>query len=180
MRLIYILLMLAVPFLELGLLIHVAQSVGFWWTMAIIVGTALLGVAALTNNGFSAPWKMQEAMRRGDTPMAPVLDSALIGVGGVLLITPGLIADALGLLLLVPPARRLLAGWFVRNFMGAFDVEVRTTTWRQSPGEDPRDDRVPPRRPRPPGTGPVIEGEYERLGEQTVDPGRRRPGGEQG
>lgn len=169
MRLIGILVLLAAPLLELGLLIKVGQIIGFWWTMAIIVGTGFLGVAVMMENGFSSPRKMQEAMARGEIPVGPMLDGAFVVLAAVLLLTPGLIADALGLLLLVPPIRRLVARGVGRGVFGT--IQVRTAGMRPGRADSDR------REARPRGAGPVIEGEYERLGERPVEPRQGKPNG---
>ena len=128
--------------------------------LVIIIGSATLGAVIISHEGFSAPLKAQEAMRRGEAPVPKLFDSALAVAGGVLLVTPGLIADGLGLLLQVPPMRRMLAGWLVRTF---FRVEDITVERRQTP-------REPRQRPAAPGEGPVIEGEFERIEDRTIDP----------
>ena len=122
-----------------------------------------------------------------------MFDSALAVTGGVLLVTPGLLADAIGLLLQIPPVRRVLGRWILRRF---FAVESVTIDPRTRPGATraPGPDRTrgadlgpgahePGERAQTPGgskrpaDGPVIEGEFERLGERTLDPKRPRPNG---
>lgn len=171
MRLVSLLLILGAPLLEIGLLIKVGQVIGFWWTMAIVVGTGVLGTAVLMENGLSAASKMQESMQRGEPPVGPMFDSAMTALGAMLLISPGLIADCLGGLLLIPPLRRLLSRVIARSFFGNVTVDVRTTHTTQTasrpfPGSPTRDEQS--------GPGPVIEGEYERLEEHTFDPNRRK------
>ena len=53
-------------------------------------------------------------MREGRIPLEPMLDSYVVIMAGLLLIVPGLISDAIGLLLLIPPLRR----WFIRRGFG--------------------------------------------------------------
>ncbi|MEZ5851070.1 MAG: FxsA family protein [Hyphomicrobiaceae bacterium] len=164
MRLPLFLLVFATPLIELAVLIVVGQRIGLWWTLAIVIGTGVLGVAVLMENGVSAPLRIREAMGKGEAPLAPMLEGALVVMAGILLLTPGLIADAVGVLLLIPPLRRLFSRWAVRHLFPLMDVEVRTShaqgTYRR------RDDG--------PGGGDVIEGEFERLDERTIDPNRRK------
>ena len=178
MKLVAILLLFAVPMLELGLLIKVGQMLGFWWMLTIIIGTAALGAAIISHEGVSALVKAQEALRRGEAPAPKMFDSALAMAGGVLLMTPGLIADGCGLLLQVPVIRRLVGRWLNKRFFAIEDITVErwtTSGVRRGPSPDPRASPKPA--PAAPGDGPVIEGEYERLEERTLDPQRPRPNG---
>lgn len=181
MRFVLPMLFVAAPLLEIGLLIKVGQLLGFWWTLAVVVGTGALGSLVLVDKGFTAPLKMQEAMQRGEAPLASMLDSALTAMAGMLLILPGLICDTIGLLLLVPPLRRQIARFTVKSFFGidgmarpANDTgpDRRPGFGRDGPGRDP--DHPGPR-PRGPASGPVIEGDFEVVEERTVDRSRRKP-----
>lgn len=191
MRLAALLVLFSIPLLEIGVLVKIGQSLGLWMTLAIVFATAILGAAVIANQGFNAPFRMQDAIRRGETPIATMFDGALIWFAGFLLLTPGFIADGLGLLLLVPPIRRVLSRWIAKQFFGMADVdiEVRTSDGSRSssrrwskvgrPGDASGSTQDAPRgngQGADPGNrGPVIEGEFERLGERTIDPNRRRP-----
>ena len=178
MKLVAILLFFAVPMLEIGLLIKAGQWLGFWSMLAIIVGTGVLGASIISHEGVSAPFKAQEAMRRGEPPAPKMFDSALAMAGGVLLVTPGLIADGLGLLLQVPLVRSYVGRWLIKRYFSIEDITVA----RRPNAEASRDPRSGARTgPRPArtaaGDGPVIDGEFERLEERTLDPKRPRPNG---
>lgn len=172
MRTALLFLLMSLPLLEIGLLIKVGGMIGFWPTLGIIVLTAMLGGAIIVQNGFSSALRIQEAMLRGEAPLGPILESAMVVAAGVLLITPGLIADSVGLLLLVPPLRRLAARSFARAMFGLEQPQRPSGTRPERPEADAT------RQPRgTSGDGPVIEGEFERLDERPVDPAAppRRP-----
>lgn len=166
MRLPLFVLMLAAPLIELAVLITVGQRIGLWWTLGIVIATGGLGVAVLMDNGFSAPMRIHEAVQKGEAPLAPMFEGALVVVAGVLLLTPGLIADTVGLLLLIPPLRRFFSRWAVRHLFPLMDVEVRTS----------RSEHAYRRTDGFPRGGDVIEGEFERLDERTVDPKKKGDG----
>ena len=193
MRLVPVLLMFGLPMLELGLLIKTGQAIGFWWTCAIVIGTATLGAAIISRQGMATPFKVQEALAKGEPPGPKVFDSALAVTGGVLLLTPGLLADAIGLLLQIPPVRGLIGRWLMRRFFGIEQVNVGPRGRQGAPrspgqgsaggtdrgsgakGSDGRGSTTAGS--ERPADGPVIEGEFERLGERTIDPKRPRPNG---
>jgi UPF0716 protein FxsA len=99
-----------------------------------------------------------------------LVDGGFLVLAGMLLVAPGLIADTLGVLLLIPPFRRLTARWSLSIFMGAKNVHFEV--WTRGPRTGQTRDGA---RPDPRGDGPVIEGEFEELDE--TPPGRalRKP-----
>ena len=146
------LLFTVVPVVELYLLISIGQHLGAAATVAIVLGTGMLGAALARREGSRVMAAWQAAAQRGEKPKDGIVSSALVLVGGVLLITPGVVTDLAGLLLLVPWSRRLVAKyvgrWVERRF------EVRT----MSPGAGMFfgfGDEAPP----PSGTGDIIDGE---------------------
>ncbi len=100
------LLFIILPILELALLIEVGQRFGFWPTFALVVATGLLGAALARSQGRRAWRAIQQRLARGELPDAELLDGVLVLLAGIVLVTPGLITDLLGLTLLIPPARR--------------------------------------------------------------------------
>jgi UPF0716 protein FxsA len=177
-RLIIGLFLIALPFLEIALLIKSGQVIGFWATLAMVVGAGVLGAAIWSRQGLSVARKARQAVAQGRPPVGPVLDGAFLLLAGALLITPGFLTDVLALLLLIPPIRHKVMRWTVRRLVERAHVQVRTFDTR-IPGE--------PRTPssgasdgpgQDPAKGPLIEGEFERLGEKTSTPHRGKDPGE--
>lgn len=107
---------LALVVAELMLLGWLVGLIGLWRTLLVLLAEALLGAALVRLEGAKAWRGMTEAIRRGALPGGHLADAVLILVGGLFLIVPGLITDAIGLLCLLPftrPAVRALAGYFV-------------------------------------------------------------------
>src|SRR6059036_4351493 len=71
------------------------------------------------------------ALAEGRTPAREVVDGALVVIGGVLLMIPGFITDAVGLLLLLPPTRALTRPLLVRNL--ASRLVLRATQFTRRP-----------------------------------------------
>ncbi len=93
--------------LELFLLIKVGGKIGALNMTAWVFASALIGMWAVRAQGQSALRKVRAEQEAGRIPQHSVLDGMLLFFGGILLIVPGLISDALGLFLLIPPFRHL-------------------------------------------------------------------------
>ena len=178
MRLILLIAFVAFPLLELAVLVKLGGVLGFWPTFGIVIATGLTGIGILQRQGFAVLGRIQDAVKAGRTPLEPVVDGMFFLISGMLLISPGVIADALGLLLLVPLVRRLVAHWSMTRVFGARPAPQRPG---QTQGE-PRRQRSSWRRPgsagnqSPKQNPPVIEGEFERVDEPPVKPNDAKPG----
>lgn len=183
-RIAFLLALAALPLAELALLIKVGGLIGGWWMFLIVVATAVLGMTIIVQNGFSAALRMQQAMMRGEAPFAPMMDSGMVVLAGLLLITPGLIADAVGLLLLVPPLRALAAAGLTKLMLSSGVVTV-SATFEEAAAQTERSRATPGQEGyggRPHGDqagGPVIDGEFQRVDERPIEPrdggGSRQP-----
>ena len=120
---------LAVPLIEIGLFVTVGGWLTLWPTLAIVLGTAVLGLAILRRQGLQMMRDLGGTLRSAQDPLSPMADHGLIMLAGVLLLAPGFFTDTLGLLLLIPPVRRLIIAAFRRRF-GGIVVQSGTRTWR--------------------------------------------------
>ena len=103
------LLFVVVPLVELYLLLMLGQLIGFWPTIGITILSALLGGALAKREGLRVLRAWRDSLDRLEPPQVGVIDGVLVLVGGALLITPGVLTDITGFLLLVPSSRRLIA-----------------------------------------------------------------------
>ncbi len=104
----FLLLLIAVPLAEIGVLIQLGEVIGLWPTLLAIVFTAVVGIWLLRRQGFATLARAQASLEAGRLPLAEIFDAVCLLVAGALLLTPGFITDSLGGLLLLPPFRRLL------------------------------------------------------------------------
>ncbi|MBX3249576.1 MAG: FxsA family protein [Myxococcales bacterium] len=104
-----LLLFTVVPLVELWLLLFVGRHVGLWPTIGLVLATGLLGATLARREGARVMRDWQRATSEGRLPEDGVLGGALVLVGGVLLVTPGVLTDVVGLALLLPWTRRLVA-----------------------------------------------------------------------
>lgn len=119
----FVALLVAIPILEVWLLVQVGERIGLGWTVAILVLEAVVG-GWLTRREGARAWKaLDGAFRGGRVPTGELADAALVLVGGVLLMLPGFFTDVLGLFFLIPftrpLARRVLAFFVARRLSRA-------------------------------------------------------------
>lgn len=101
------LLFIIIPIIEIAVLMQVGAILGAWPTIAIVIITAWLGAKNVRQQGISTLNSVQTKMAQGEMPSEEIVSGILLLVSGVLLVTPGFVTDAFGLLLLVPTFRRL-------------------------------------------------------------------------
>ncbi len=104
-----ILFFVVVPLTELYLLLWVSRWIGFWPTVALTLVTGVLGGSLAKREGLKVLRQWQRALDQLQAPEAGLIEAALVLVGGAFLLTPGVMTDALGVLLLFPKTRRLVA-----------------------------------------------------------------------
>lgn len=100
-----------VPLLELYLLIKVGSHLGAEFTILLILLTGGLGALMARMQGFQVLVQIRQRLREGLLPADELLAGGLIVVGGLLLVTPGLLTDAVGLALLLPFVRSRVIEW---------------------------------------------------------------------
>jgi UPF0716 protein FxsA len=103
------------PLAELAAAVVVAHFVGVLVCVILLLAGWPLGTHLLRSEGRGALRRLRAALDAGRPPAAEVADGALVLLGGTLLIVPGFITDAIGLVALVPAVRRRLGGLLVRH-----------------------------------------------------------------
>ena len=136
------------PFIELVILLQVADEIGGWNTVLIIVLTAVLGMFLLRRQGFNTLQRFQARMQSGEMPAQEIIEGMLIAFSGLMLLAPGLLTDSVGIVCLLPPVRRRIAQRILRS--GSFFM---AGSFQGNFHGSPFDARQPPR-------GDIIDGEY--------------------
>ncbi|MEQ8266165.1 MAG: FxsA family protein [Parvibaculum sp.] len=157
---------IAVPVIEIAIFIQVGGIIGVPATIGIVLATAFLGASLLRIQGLQTWRRAEAAMRRGEPPVAEMLDGVLLFIAALLMVTPGLFTDCIGVALLIPPLRRAAGRAAARRLAasGGFSVHMRGGMGPGGPGTGGG---------ARPGAGPVIEGEAEEIGDE--DGGRPPP-----
>ena len=114
---------------EVAAFVAVGEQVGFGWALILLIGASALGPLVIHQVGLGVLARARERLDRGDLPGRELLDGVVVLAGGIMICVPGFIGDALGVLLMLRPVRRLfilLGGrWLLRR------VQItRLARWR--------------------------------------------------
>lgn len=166
-----LLLFIALPALELMLLIELGQRIGTLETVGVIVLTGVVGASMARNQGLRVLSYVQQQVAAGQMPTDALVDGIMILLASALLITPGILTDAFGFLCLIPGFRRLVKSELVRRFERAVaekrvHVQYSESLHGPAPGGMPfvhgPGDGPPPR-------GPIVDVTPERPPERERD-----------
>jgi len=135
---------IAVPMIEIALFIQVGGFIGIWWTLLIVLLTAVTGSYLVRSQGLREIGNLQKSFSELQDPTEPLAHGAMILFAGALLLTPGFFTDVVGLSLLVPAVRRAAFVW----------AKSKIKVQRFEMGEGPA------QRPEPSGDR-VIDGDFE-------------------
>lgn len=126
--------------------------IGVFPTILIVITTAVIGTALLRQQGLATLQRSQQRMAQGALPAQEMIEGLALVFGGALLLTPGFVTDALGLLCLIPVTRQIVVRWLLKRF------SIMTVTGMGGRGA--------PRQPQDGGSGAgrrdgrTLEGEY--------------------
>jgi UPF0716 protein FxsA len=95
------------PILEIYVIIQVGQVIGAWWTILLLIADSVFGSWLIAHEGRRAWQALTTALSSGRMPAKELADAALILVGGTLMLSPGFVTDAFGILLILPFTRPL-------------------------------------------------------------------------
>ncbi len=131
--LLYLLLLFTlVPLVELWLLVQLSGVFGFWTTVGVVLATGFVGASLARWQGWQVMQRVQNEMRQGLLPAKALGDGVLILMAGLLLITPGVLTDVVGLSLLVPPVRagvrKALQLWLAKHMRVEINSFQQNTT----------------------------------------------------
>lgn len=153
-----LLVLFAATIVELTVLVAVGHAIGVLATIGLLILSSLVGIALLRHEGARTLRSFVEAVRTRRPPHRELLDGMLIAAAGGFIVFPGFVSDVLGLLLLLPPVRKLVRQRMLRaaslhtpaSFVPGAVAEGGSVVEGRVEGEvidEPRD----PRQPRPAG-----------------------------
>jgi UPF0716 protein FxsA len=145
-----LLLLIAIPVVEIYVIVVVGQAIGWWWTIFALVAETIVGGWLVRREGRRAWRDLVGQLAAGQAPTRTAVDGALILVGGLLLLIPGFVTDLIGFLCVLPLTRplvrRALVGYVSRrsglsglqgSTLVGGQVFDETTATRQSRPTDP-------------------------------------------
>ncbi len=111
-----VILFLVVPIVELYIIVQVASSVGIFETIGLLILVSVVGAWLVRSQGLTVLGRVQGQLAMGNVPGKEMVDGLLILFAGALMLTPGFMTDAFGMLLLIPPTRAVVRTILVRRY----------------------------------------------------------------
>jgi UPF0716 protein FxsA len=156
---ILLLLFIFVPIIEIGLFIQVGGFLGLWPTIGLVLLTAVVGASLVRSQGLQTLMSVQSKLQQGEMPAQQIVEGVMLAVSGVLLLTPGFMTDAMGMLVLLPAPRAAIAKYLmskvvVKSVSGGFHQGgFHQGDFQQGPFDSHHDHQR---------DGNTFEGEFER------------------
>ncbi len=133
--------------LDFVVLFSLGSQIGLLPTLALVLITGAVGLHLIRREGRATLMRAQERLQRGEMPSGELMEGAALIFGGALLMAPGFLSDAFGLLCLLPASRGLLTrglsgnGAIARFFKGRFSAagtsrSTRTGDWESDARAD--------------------------------------------
>ena len=121
-----LLLFTLVPLVELYVLLRLGSRLGVAPTILLVIVTGVVGAQLARREGVRTLRQIQERLQRGVMPTEALIDGALIVAAGLLLVTPGVLTDAVGFGLLFPLTRVALRRYVRRRLEAAVPAASST------------------------------------------------------
>jgi UPF0716 protein FxsA len=122
MLFLFLLLLVALPIAELAVLVQVASATSVLDTIGLLILVSIVGVWLAKREGLGVIARMRDTQARGEPPSRELADGALILLAAGLLVLPGFISDAVGILLLLPPVRAGVRTLLLRRLRNSSNV----------------------------------------------------------
>ena len=160
------LLLTVLPLVELALLLTLGSYTSVWFTLAFVVLTGLAGAILLRLQGLQTYRNIRRDLSAGKMPTDSLIDGFMLLLAGVLLISPGVLTDFVGITLLVPFCRRTYRRWIAAWFRARWKLQTFSSSERSSAARSEVIDSYVVDRPagdesQNPHPGPLPRGEGE-------------------
>ena len=159
------LLFIIIPLVELYFIIAVGEEIGAFWTIILVLLTAVVGVNLMRFQGMTTLARAQQNMAKGQIPAMEMMEGVALAVAGVLLITPGFITDSIGLLCLIPASRQMIIRYIMSKATVQAGFNVGAGGFQQGQHQNQQDFYTKKTDKNNPKVGRTIEGEFKREDE---------------
>jgi len=129
-------LFICIPLIELYLLFLIGERIGPVPTVALVVVTGFIGASLARQQGFKVWRNIQTELNSGKMPAGELIDGLLVLVGGIVLLTPGLLTDMVGFSLMIPTVRSAVKAKLEKRF------QIRTNQFHSQPASGAADDDI--------------------------------------
>lgn len=108
--------LIGIPLIEIALFVVIGGQIGLLSTILVVIATGIAGTILLRLEGIRVLDQVQRELNENRMPAASLIGAMLLGIAGILLITPGFLTDAIGFLLFLPPVREMAAETLIKAF----------------------------------------------------------------
>jgi UPF0716 protein FxsA len=115
--------MIILPVAEIWILIKLGGYFGAFGTLALIIGTAGLGILIAKHQGLGILYNLQSKLSQGKKALHEVVEGVVLLIGAFFFLVPGAITDLIGICLIVPQLRRFIIGIMVNKII--FEMRKR-------------------------------------------------------
>ena len=122
----FFLIFLAIPALEIFLMIKIGGKIGALSTISLVFLTAVIGIYFAKIEGIKTLRSGFSNLYQNKTPIYEIISGASIAIAALLLIIPGFFTDTVGFLLLIPITRKFLINLLVRKNIKVNNNESKT------------------------------------------------------
>ncbi|WP_141923016.1 FxsA family protein [Haloactinospora alba] len=157
MPLLIVIALMALPFVEVWLMVVVGQQIGAAWTVLALFGLSATGAVVLRSAGIRAHRAVEEAMRTGKSLQNGPLEMLMVMVGGILLLVPGFLTGLLGAVVALPVTRPALR-WAFTAWAERRMARMRATMNAESAVPGRQEATGPGHTNGAPGSGRVVRG----------------------
>jgi len=129
-------LFICVPLIELYLLFQIGARIGPAPTIGLVVITGFIGASLARQQGFMVLRRIRNELNAGQMPTGELIDGVLVLIGGIVLLTPGMLTDLCGFALMIPQVRASLKTRLEKRFL------MKTNQGQPAPRPQPQDDVI--------------------------------------
>ena len=110
-----LLFLIAIPAIEIYVMIKIGQNIGAFTTVSLIFATAFIGLYFAKIEGLNTLRSGVYNLYKNEIPLYEIISGASIAFAAILLIIPGFITDFFGFILLFPPTRKIIIKSFLKR-----------------------------------------------------------------